>query len=213
MPLSQRVGGRRGRTTTSRGLRRRHSAPLLQHDRVDTPFRLHLAVGDVGHTLIIGPTGAGKSTLLGMLALGWLKYPGAQVIVFDKDRSARAATLAVGGACYEPGNETRARRLPAARRHRPAGRAHLGHAVRPRPCSPPRASRSTTGRKTRHRRDAREPRAPPPREQRTLTLLATQLGSRQRALREALRPYTLEGNFGQIFDADRDDVRTGAAGR
>jgi len=53
-----------------------------------TPFRLHLAVGDVGHTLIIGPTGAGKSTLLGMLALGWLKYPGAQVIVFDKDRSA-----------------------------------------------------------------------------------------------------------------------------
>ena len=71
-----------------------------------TPFRLHLAVGDVGHTLIIGPTGSGKSTLLGMLALGWLKYPRAQVIVFDKDRSARAATLAVGGTCYEPGKET-----------------------------------------------------------------------------------------------------------
>ena len=70
-----------------------------------TPFRLHLAVGDVGHTLVIGPTGAGKSTLLGMLALGWLKYPGAQVIIFDKDRSARAATLAVGGACYEPGSD------------------------------------------------------------------------------------------------------------
>ena len=33
------------------------------------------------------------------------KYPDAQVIIFDKDRSARAATLAVGGACYEPGNE------------------------------------------------------------------------------------------------------------
>ena len=30
-----------------------------------TPFRLSLHVGDVGHTLVIGPTGAGKSVLLG----------------------------------------------------------------------------------------------------------------------------------------------------
>src|SRR5450432_4181034 len=70
-----------------------------------TPFRLNLNVGDVGHTLIVGPTGAGKSTLLATLTLQWLRYPGAQVIVFDKDRSARAATLAVGGAVYEPGND------------------------------------------------------------------------------------------------------------
>src|SRR5262249_52841913 len=71
----------------------------------DTPFRLNLNVGDVGHTLIIGPTGAGKSTLLGLLALQWQRYPNAQVFIFDKDRSARAATLAVGGAVYEPGND------------------------------------------------------------------------------------------------------------
>jgi type IV secretion system protein VirB4 len=49
-----------------------------------------------------------------------------------------------------------------------------------------------------------------PRKERTLTLLATQIGSRQRSLRDALRPYTLEGNFGQIFDADEDGVRAGA---
>ena len=71
----------------------------------DTPFRLNLAVGDVGHTLIVGPTGAGKSTLLSLLALQWLRYPGARVVIFDKDRSARAATLAVNGAYFEPGNE------------------------------------------------------------------------------------------------------------
>lgn len=29
-----------------------------------TPFRFNTHVGDVGHTLILGPTGAGKSTLL-----------------------------------------------------------------------------------------------------------------------------------------------------
>jgi type IV secretion system protein VirB4 len=69
-----------------------------------TPFRLNLNVGDVGHTFIAGPTGAGKSTLLALLMLQWLKYPNAQVLVFDKDRSARAATLAVGGRVFEPGN-------------------------------------------------------------------------------------------------------------
>ena len=71
-----------------------------------TPFRLHLAVGDVGHTLIIGPTGAGEvDALLGMLASVGSKYPGGRVVLFDKDRSARAAdSRGSGGACYEPGD-------------------------------------------------------------------------------------------------------------
>jgi type IV secretion system protein VirB4 len=44
-----------------------------------------------------------------------------------------------------------------------------------------------------------------PRE-RTMTLLAAQVRSHSRLLGEALRPYTLEGNFGQIFDADHDEL-------
>jgi type IV secretion/conjugal transfer VirB4 family ATPase len=170
-----------------------------------TPFRLHLAVGDVGHTLIIGPTGAGKSTLLGMLALGWLKYPKGQVVIFDKDRSARAATLAVGGACYEPGNE----RAPVA--FQPLAGIDRG---------PERVwaaqfiatlltAQSVT---VDHSMQAAIDEtllslSGAPRKERTLTLFASQIGSRQRPLREALRPYTLEGNFGQIFDADADDLR------
>lgn len=70
-----------------------------------TPFNLNLNVGDVGHTLILGPTGAGKSTLLNLLALQWPKYEGGRVIIFDKDRSARAATLAMGGVILEPGSD------------------------------------------------------------------------------------------------------------
>ena len=169
-----------------------------------TPFRLHLAVGDVGHTLVIGPTGAGKSTLLGMLALGWLKYPGAQVIVFDKDRSARAATLAVGGACYEPGND----RAPVAFQplagidqepERAWAAQFIGTLLAAQGVAPDHRCRrpSTT-------RSGASPAAP--RKERTLSLFATLLGSQQRALRDALRPYTLEGNFGQLFDADHDDV-------
>jgi len=169
-----------------------------------TPFRLHLAVGDVGHTLVIGPTGAGKSTLLGMLGLGWLKYPGAQVIVFDKDRSARAATLAVGGACYEPGNEHAPVAFqPLARIDEGPERVWAAQFVT--------TLLSAQSVAVNHQiqsavDDTLSDLAGAPRKERTLSLLASLLGSRQRLLRDALRPYTLEGNFGQIFDADHDDV-------
>lgn len=70
-----------------------------------TPFRLSTNVGDVGHTLVLGPTGAGKSTLLALLALQWRRYPNARVIAFDKGGSLRAVTLAVGGTFYHPGRD------------------------------------------------------------------------------------------------------------
>jgi len=63
-----------------------------------TPFRLNLHHGDVGHTLIVGPTGAGKSVLLGLIAAQWRRYDGAQVFVLDAGRSSRALTLGLGGA-------------------------------------------------------------------------------------------------------------------
>lgn len=63
-----------------------------------TPFRLNLHHGDVGHTLIVGPTGAGKSVLLGLLAAQWRRYPNAQAFIFDAGRSSRALTLGLGGA-------------------------------------------------------------------------------------------------------------------
>jgi type IV secretion system protein VirB4 len=70
-----------------------------------TPFCLNINVGDVGHTAVWGPTGAGKSTLLNLLELQFFKYPGSQVIVFDKGRSSRAPCLAVNGLFYEPASD------------------------------------------------------------------------------------------------------------
>lgn len=69
--------------------------PPLMHARTaaTTPFRLDLHQGDVGHTLVVGPTGAGKSVLINTLAVQWLRYPRARVVIFDKGRSARAASL------------------------------------------------------------------------------------------------------------------------
>jgi type IV secretion system protein TrbE len=78
------------------------SPPLLHAATTGaTPFRLNLHVGDLGHTLVLGPTGSGKSTLLAMLAAQFLRYSDAKVTAFDKGRSLLALTLAVGGAHYE----------------------------------------------------------------------------------------------------------------
>jgi len=51
-------------------------APALIQAHTDgtTPFRLNLHVGDVGHSLIVGPTGAGKSVLLSLIAMQWRRY-------------------------------------------------------------------------------------------------------------------------------------------
>lgn len=68
-----------------------------------TPFRFNLHVGDVGHTLMIGPPGAGKSTFLAFAAAQWLRYRGAQVFAFDKGYSLQALTAAVGGDFYDIG--------------------------------------------------------------------------------------------------------------
>ncbi|MGP6156303.1 MAG: hypothetical protein ACLPYS_01995, partial [Vulcanimicrobiaceae bacterium] len=66
-----------------------------------TPFRLNLHVGDVGHTLVLGPTGAGKSTLLCFLAASQFRYENAQVFFFDKGYSAYPLVRAAGGQHYD----------------------------------------------------------------------------------------------------------------
>ena len=69
-----------------------------------SPFYLNLNVGDVGHTLVIGPTGAGKSILLNTLALQWMRYPQSRVVFFDKDKSSKPACSNVGGTFYDMGD-------------------------------------------------------------------------------------------------------------
>jgi type IV secretion system protein VirB4 len=61
------------------------AAPPLLFGKTEgsTPFRLSLHVGDVGHTLVVGPTGAGKSVLLALMALQFRRYAGSQIFAFD----------------------------------------------------------------------------------------------------------------------------------
>jgi type IV secretion system protein VirB4 len=82
-------------------------APALTYAKTTggTPFRFNLHVGDLGHSLIAGPTGAGKSAVLALFAAQWLRYPSARVVCFDKGRSMYALTEAVGGQHYDIAGE------------------------------------------------------------------------------------------------------------
>lgn len=94
------------------------SSPPLLHAVTTgaTPFRLNLHVGDVGHTLVFGPTGAGKSTLLAALIAQFRRYQSrpwrgtgdphpASIIAFDKGGSLFALCKAAGGIHYDLGND------------------------------------------------------------------------------------------------------------
>src|SRR3954449_7580187 len=80
-------------------------APPLFFARTEgaTPFRFSLHVGDVGHTLVVGPTGAGKSVLLALMALQFRRYPQSQIFAFDFGGSIRAAALAMGSDWHDLG--------------------------------------------------------------------------------------------------------------
>lgn len=80
------------------------SPPLMQVASGSTPFRLNLHSGDVGHTLVFGPTGSGKSTLLALIAAQFRRYEGAQIFAFDKGYSILPLTLAAGGEHYDVGS-------------------------------------------------------------------------------------------------------------
>lgn len=84
------------------------NGPPLLYTQTDgsSPYRLNLHVGEVGHSLIIGPTGAGKSVHLNLIEAAFRKYKDARVIIFDKGASSKVLTVGVGGAFYDLGKET-----------------------------------------------------------------------------------------------------------
>ena len=164
-----------------------------------TPFRMALHVGDVGHTMVVGPTGSGKSALLSFLALQWFRYADARVVFFDKGRSARAATLAVGG-CWralEPG--ARFSLQPLARIDREPERAWAAEwiceAVRLAGLEPvPRVREEVWA--------ALSGLAQAPVEQRTLTLFCALV--QHKAVAAALEPLTLKGPHGALLDGQAE---------
>ena len=166
-----------------------------------TPFRLNLHIGDVGHTLVVGPTGAGKSVLLSLLALQWRRYAGAQVFIFDKGRSARAATLAMGGSHVDLGSADRPSLQPLKDidHHHGASFAAdwlAGLCMNEGVTLTPDLKAGLW--------DAIQSLASAPQCERTLTGLTLML--QDTALKAALHPFTLEGAHGRLLDADHETL-------
>jgi len=172
---------------------------LLAETGGTTPFRLSTHVGDVGHMLVVGPTGAGKSVLLALMALQFRRYPDAQVYIFDKGGSARAAVLAMGGRHHTLGIGGALAFQPLRHIDDPVVRSWAaewiaGLLAHEQVVLTPEVKEvvwSALGNLAS---------APPP--ERTVTGLSVVLQSN--ALRSALAPYTLEGPFGVLLDAEAD---------
>lgn len=169
---------------------------FLAETRGSTPFRFVSHIGDVGHLMIVGPTGAGKSVLLALMALQFRRYPQSRIAIFDKDRSARCAVLAMGG-------QHHALALGGALAFQPLKRIDdqeerswaadwiAGLLTHEKVDVTPEVKEAVWS--------ALNNLAAVPVPQRTLTGLSVLLQSNP--LKSALQPYTLEGPFGPLLDA------------
>lgn len=83
------------------------NSPALMHCVTNgaTPFRFNNFVRDLGHTFVFGPTGAGKSTLLATLAAQFLRYKGMHIYSFDKGLSMYPLTKACNGQHFAIGGD------------------------------------------------------------------------------------------------------------
>ncbi|WP_108522658.1 conjugal transfer protein TrbE [Bradyrhizobium algeriense] len=187
-------------------------APPLFFARTEgsTPFRFSLHVGDVGHTLVVGPTGAGKSVLLALMALQFRRYPSSQIFAFDFGGSIRAAALAMkgdwhdlGGALSDSASEPVALK-PLAMIDDAAERGWAAEWIA---AILAREKIDMTPEAKEHLWSALSSLASAPIGERTLTGLSVLLQSQ--SLKRALQPYCLGGPFGRLLDAEAE--RLGSA--
>lgn len=182
-------------------------APPLFYAKTEgtTPFRFALHVGDVGHTLVVGPTGAGKSVLLAFMAMQFRRYPGARIVAFDFGGSIRAAALACGGDWQDLGTSLASEGddavllQPLAGIDDPASRAWASGWLQAILASEGVTLDPAT---KEHLWTALGSLATAPRAERTLTGLAVLLQSQ--LLKQALAPYCLGGPFGRLLDAESE---------
>jgi type IV secretion system protein VirB4 len=169
----------------------------------NTPFRYSTHIGDVGHTLILGPTGAGKSTLLNVMEAQFLRYPNAQVYIFDKGGSSASLTAGVGGTHYNLGaEESDLYFQPLAGVDDEAKKkwAHewlIAIAAGENLAITPEVKKIVW--------DALQSLAATPREQRTMEAFTVYLQNRE--LRDAFEPFTQRGAYGKLLDNANDSLQ------
>ena len=182
-------------------------APPLFFARTEgsTPFRFSLHVGDVGHTLVVGPTGAGKSVLLALMAMQFRRYPTSQIFAFDFGGSIRAAALAMKGDWHDLGgalSDSASDPVALQPLVNIDDVAERGWAAEWIAAILAREKIDVTPEAKDHLWSALSSLASAPADERTLTGLSVLLQSQ--SLKRALQPYCLGGPFGRLLDAETE---------
>lgn len=169
-----------------------------------TPFRFSLHVGDVGHSLVVGPTGSGKSVLLALMVLQFKRYPYAQVFAFDFGASLRAATLAMRGDWHDLGGDAAGlvRLQPLLDIDKPSERAWASQWIAD---LLGREGIEVTPEVKEHVWSALTSLSSAPTEERTLTGLCVLLQSQP--LKQALASFCVGGAYGGMLDSDCESLR------
>lgn len=182
-----------------------NGAPLLiATTDGSTPFRINLHRGDLGHTLLLGPSGNGKTTLLNGLCVGWRRYRRARVCIFTIKGGGEIVTRLLGGVSYDVGavGPGALGFQPLAHADEPNERIELLDWVlgllRDQGVAIDTDAREEVA-------GALDLIAGNPRERRTLTHLSGYLNTL--SLKRAIQHYALAGGtYGRLLDDDRDRI-------
>ena len=166
-----------------------------------TPFWFNIHAGDLGHTLIFGPTGAGKSTLLAFIAAQFRCYENARIFAFDKGMSLFPLCFGAGGDHYNIGNADELAFAPLQRIDSEEERAWAEEWV----ASLMELQQFTVMPSHRNAiHAAMHPRPATPPHLRSLTSFYHVVQDRES--KEAIQHYTTQGAMGRLLDADSDSL-------
>ena len=166
-----------------------------------TPFWFNIHAGDLGHTLIFGPTGAGKSTLLAFIAAQFRCYENTRIFAFDKGMSMFPLCFGAGGDHYNIGNAEQLAFAPLQRidseEERTWAEEWIASLMELQQFTVMPAHRNAI-------HTAMQTLAANPPHLRSLTSFYHVVQDRE--IKEAIQHYTVQGAMGRLLDADADNL-------
>ena len=166
-----------------------------------TPFWFNIHAGDLGHTLIFGPTGAGKSTLLAFIAAQFRCYENTRIFAFGKGMSMFPLCFGAGGDHYNIGNAEQLAFAPLQRidseEERTWAEEWIASLMELQQFTVMPAHRNAI-------HTAMQTLAANPPHLRSLTSFYHVVQDRE--IKEAIQHYTVQGAMGRLLDADADNL-------
>ncbi|WP_017169810.1 VirB4 family type IV secretion/conjugal transfer ATPase [Xanthomonas phaseoli] len=178
------------------------NAPPLLHGVTsgNSPMRINLHVRDLGHGIIFGPTRTGKSTKLGLIAFQWRRYLGARIYAFDKGLSMYPTCKAARGRHFTIASNTdKLAFAPLSRLDTRQRRAWAMEwidtilALNGVITTPAQRNEIAQAIMSMHKSESR-------------TLSEFTVTVQDEEIREALKPYTVDGDMRDLLDAEEDGL-------